>query len=60
MEYYIIRKKYLAEAIAYLGFRYYKECEGRDTIYKFNDTIEFRQALTELMQLKKRVGQYLE
>lgn len=60
MEYYIIRKKYLAEAIAFLGFRYYREGEGRDAIYKFQDTTEFRQALSGLMELKQKVGQYLE
>lgn len=56
--YYEIRKKYLAEAIAWLGYRYWKEGYGKDTIYKFKDTEEFRNALTGLMQLKNQVGKY--
>ncbi|MEL5897279.1 hypothetical protein AAGC94_04245 [Clostridium sporogenes] len=59
-EYYEIRKKYLAEGLAFLGYRYFKEGFGKDTIYKFKNTKEFNIALNELMKLKNRVGQYLE
>lgn len=58
-EYYIIRKKYLAEALAFLGYKYFKEGYEKDTIYKFKNTKEFNTALTELMKLKKQVGQFL-
>lgn len=60
MEKYIIRKKYLAEGLAYLGYRYFKDGYGKDTKYIFQDTENFRNALTGLMELKKEVGQYLE
>ncbi|NMM64379.1 hypothetical protein HBE96_17300 [Clostridium sp. P21] len=59
-EYYNIRKKYLAEGMAFLGYKYFKEGYGKDTIYKFKNTKEFNTALTGLMELKKRVGQFLE
>lgn len=58
--YYEIRKKYLAEAMAFLGFKYFKNGFGQETKYKFEDTEEFRKALTGLMELKEKVGQYLE
>jgi len=59
-EYYEIRKKYLAEGLAFLGYRYFKEGFGKDTIYKFKNTKEFNIALNELMKLKDKVGKYLE
>lgn len=59
-EYYEIRKKYLAEGLAFLGYRYFKEGFGKDTIYKFKNTKEFNTALNELMKLKDKVGKYLE
>lgn len=59
-DYYAVRKKYLANALAYLGYRYYRLDNGKDIVYSFKDTKEFREALTGLMQLKKEVGQYLD
>lgn len=59
-EKYMIKKKYLAESMAFLGFKYYKEGYGKDTEYIFQNNHKFRQALTGLMQLKEEVGQYLE
>lgn len=60
MEKYIIKKKYLAESMAFLGYKYFKEGYGKDTKYIFQDTENFRNALTQLMSLKEEVGQYLE
>lgn len=59
-DYYEIRKKYMAESMAFLGYKYWKDGFGKETIYKFEDTKEFREALTGLMELKNKVGQYLE
>lgn len=60
-KYYEIRKKYLAFSIAFLGFKYYTfDKEDGTKIYSFEDTENFREALTGLMELKNRVGQYLE
>lgn len=52
MKYFEIKKKYLAEALAFLGFRYYKFCTPECTMYSFVDTEEFRSALNELLKLK--------
>jgi hypothetical protein len=59
-QYYEIRKKYLAESMAFLGYKYIKEGYGKDTIYLFENTIEFNTALTGLMELKNKVGQFLD
>jgi len=57
---YIIRKSYLAEAMSYLGFHYSKNGYGKDTVYEFENTDQFNKALTGLMELKAKVGQYIE
>lgn len=53
-----INKKYLAEALSYLGFRYYKNGFGNDTTYSFERTDKFDQALTELNLLKDKLDMY--
>lgn len=55
-KYYEIKKKYLAFALSYLGFRYYKFGTGEDTLYSFENTDEFRQALTGLTDLKNKIN----
>ncbi|URZ18785.1 hypothetical protein [Clostridium felsineum] len=50
-KYYIIKKKYLADALSFLGFRYYK---FNNVNYSFINTNKFREALTSLTDLKKR------
>ena len=52
MKYFEIRKKYLAEALAFLGFKYYKFNTPEYTLYSFVDTEEFREALNDLLRLK--------
>ena len=47
-DYYAVRKKYLANALAYLGYRYYRFDNGKDIVYSFKDTKEFREALQGL------------
>lgn len=59
-QYYEIRKKYLAEAMAFLGYKYFKDGFGKETVYKFEDSKELRKALTGLMELKEKVGKYIE
>lgn len=56
-KYYKIRKKYLAAALGYIGFKYYKFNEGEKIIYSFEDTNKFRQALTKLTELKNEINQ---
>ncbi|MGJ0845962.1 hypothetical protein ACR77J_04660 [Tissierella praeacuta] len=54
-KYYIVRNKYLAEGMAFLGFRYMKFGFGKDAEYSFEDTKEFRDALAQILQLKKNI-----
>lgn len=55
-DYYEVRSRYLAEALAFLGFRYIKLGFGKETLYSFEDTYDFRFYLTRLLDLKKSVG----
>ena len=50
-----IEKKYLAEALSFLGFKYYKFGEGKETVYSFEDTDKFRFALGELLELRNKI-----
>lgn len=55
-KYYEIKKKYLAIAMSYLGFHYLKFGTGEDTLYSFENTDKFRQALTSLTNLKNQLN----
>jgi len=56
MKTYEVRKRYLAEALSYLGFRYFKNGFGNDTIYSFENTEKFSKAMTKLNQLKEEIN----
>ena len=47
-----INKKYLAEALSFLGFRYYKFNDDGQTVYSFENTEKFSKALVKLLQLR--------
>ena len=53
MSYFEVRNKYLAEALAFFNFKYYKFGFGKDTIYSFKDTKEIKEIMNCLIQLKK-------
>jgi hypothetical protein len=55
MKLYEVKKRYLAEALSYLGFRYYKNGFGNDTTYSFENTEKFNTAMYELNQLKEKL-----
>jgi len=57
-KFYEVRKRYLAEALSFLGFRYYKKGFGDETIYSFENTNKFSKAFYELNQLKERLKNY--
>lgn len=57
-QFYEIRNRYLAEGMAFLGYKYRKFGYGRDTVYIFEDTKEFRVALTAFMGIKEKLGVY--
>ena len=59
MDYRVIHKKYLAEALSFLGFRYYKFNEynqdnNQVVKYSFVETPEFNDAVNELLILKQK------
>lgn len=54
-KYYPIEKKYLAEALSFLGFHYYKFTENK-TIYSFEDTEKFRTGLNGLLELRNKLN----
>ncbi len=47
-----INKRYLAEALAFLGFRYYKFNDNGQIIYSFENTEKFSLALVKLLNLR--------
>lgn len=55
-----VRNKYLAEGLSFLGLEYFKHGYGKDTIYTFKDTREFRIAMQKINALKKELGLYKE
>lgn len=55
-EFYVVRKKYLADAMSYLGYNYFKNGYGENTTYSFEKTDEFMRALKLLLALKGSVG----
>lgn len=58
MEHFIIKKKYLADALSYLGFKYYKYSNVDGISYSFEKTNSFVDALNELLKLKDKFNQY--
>lgn len=55
--YYQTDKKYLAESLSFIGFRYYKFNNDKTTnvmTYAFDNTKELRAAIEEIMSLRKK------
>ena len=50
-----IKKVYLAEALSFLGFHYYKFTNLTETIYSFENTDKFQSAFKELIQLRDKL-----
>lgn len=54
--YYNIEKRTLAEALNFMGFRYYKfNGDTGITLYGFEDTEKFKYALEKLLELRKEI-----
>lgn len=51
-----IRSEYLAKGLSFLGFRFYKMGFGKDTIYSFEETDEFKKAMVSIMDLRAEVN----
>ena len=54
IKYFEIRKKYMADALSYLGFRYFKFNDHEGISYSFEDNEKFREALNDLLGLKNK------
>lgn len=54
MGYIEIKKKYLAESLSFLGFKYCKLNTNDGIFYSFYDTKEFREALQDMLRLKDK------
>ncbi|AQS09661.1 hypothetical protein CLOBY_17920 [Clostridium saccharobutylicum] len=50
-----IRKKYLADALSFLGFRYMKFDNENGKEYSFEDNKKLQYAFEELIRLKKEL-----
>lgn len=56
-EFYIIENRYLAEALAFMGEKYYKFTgEKGFTVYSFKDTEQFRKTMNGLFNLRKEIS----
>jgi len=59
MKYFIVRKKYLADALSFLGFKYYKFTEPNGSVYySFENSDKLNEAMTELLSLQGRFSRY--
>ena len=59
MRYFIVRKKYLADALSFLGFKYYKFTDpGGSVYYSFENNNKLHEAMTELISLQGRFNRY--
>jgi len=54
-KYYEIKKKYLAQGMSFLGFKYMKFGFGADTIYGFENTPKFKTALLKFIELRNQL-----
>ena len=54
IKYFEIKKKYMADALSYLGFRYFKFNDPEGISYSFEDNEKFREALNDLLGLKNK------
>ncbi|MBZ9635524.1 DUF5659 domain-containing protein [Clostridium sp. FP1] len=54
-KYYEVKKLYLANSLSYIGFRYFIfDKENDEKIYSFEDTLEFRKAITGITLLRDK------
>ncbi|ENK1242990.1 hypothetical protein AB2063_001118 [Clostridium botulinum] len=57
-KYFEVKNKYLAEGLAFLGFKYFKfnNKETNKIIYSFEDTEIIQDAIKHLLKLKKEIN----
>lgn len=55
-KYTVIRKKYLADALCFLNFKYMKFTDNEGNIvYSFENTEKFNEGINKLLQLRKEL-----
>jgi len=54
--YFEIRSRYLAESLAFLGFKYQKYGYDRDTRYSFKDSKLIHSTISRLLSMKKELN----
>ena len=57
-KYYQVYNKYLAEGLAYIGYRYRKYGLGKHTVYSFVADHGIQVVVEELLELEKKVVLY--
>jgi hypothetical protein len=57
-QYYNVNKKYLALALSFLGFHYRLFTTDLQIEYAFENTEQFKNALNDLLKLKKKYNNY--
>ncbi|WP_029453168.1 hypothetical protein [Clostridium algidicarnis] len=55
-KYYVIKNKYLAEGLAFLGFRYFKYNQNGKETYSFIKNEDFLNAMQSIIKLKNEIG----
>ena len=55
-KYFEVKNKYLAEGLAFLGFRYMKFSKGNKVVYSFEDTTEIKSVMNELIEMKNKLN----
>jgi len=59
MKYFLVRKKYLADALSFLGFKYFKFTEPNGSVYySFENSDKLNEAMAELLSLQGRFSRY--
>ncbi len=57
-KYYAVDSKTLAIALNYCGFSYFKVGDRNNPVYSFENTLEFREALTKLNSIRRKNNNY--
>jgi len=58
-EIFYCKEKYLADALSFLGFKYYKFTDPNGSVYySFENSDKLNEAMTELLSLQGRFSRY--
>lgn len=54
-KYFKVTNLYLADALAFIGYKYFKNGFGKETTYTFQDTQQIQLAINELINMRKQL-----